>query len=157
MYVGLQVKFSYLCPILAKVRLFWQICVKIPYTKLHENPSSGSWIVPCGQTDRPTDRQAGWRDKANSRFSKFFSENALKRGLREIWISHSGFDENSNFMGYHALSVDEWLDSEDGDSNLLRNVNNYLQIRTASHLRRLESSRHPFLKPVDHDIGILNM
>jgi hypothetical protein len=31
--------------------------------KLHENPSSGSGIVPCGQTDR--------HDEANSRFSQF--------------------------------------------------------------------------------------
>jgi hypothetical protein len=32
--------------------------------KFHENPSSESRVVPCGQTDR--------HDEANSRFSQFF-------------------------------------------------------------------------------------
>ena len=31
--------------------------------KFHQNPSSGSQAVPCGQTDG--------RDEANSRFSQF--------------------------------------------------------------------------------------
>jgi len=31
--------------------------------KFHENPSSGSRVVPCGQTDY---------DEANSRFSQFW-------------------------------------------------------------------------------------
>ena len=35
--------------------------------KFHENPSSGSRVVPCGQEDRRTDR----RDEANSCFSQF--------------------------------------------------------------------------------------
>jgi len=36
-------------------------------TKLHENPSSGSRVVLCGQTDGRTDRH----DEANSRFPQF--------------------------------------------------------------------------------------
>jgi hypothetical protein len=32
-------------------------------TKFHEDPSSGSRVVPCGQTDR--------HNEANSRFSQF--------------------------------------------------------------------------------------
>jgi len=32
-------------------------------TKFHENPSSGSRVVPCGQMDR--------HDEANSRLSQF--------------------------------------------------------------------------------------
>ena len=32
--------------------------------KFHQNPSSGSWVVPCGQTDK--------YDEANSRFSQFY-------------------------------------------------------------------------------------
>ena len=29
--------------------------------KFNENPSSGSWVVPCGRTDRWTDWQTTWR------------------------------------------------------------------------------------------------
>ena len=35
--------------------------------KFHENPSSGSRVVPCGQKDGETDRH----DAANSRFPQF--------------------------------------------------------------------------------------
>jgi hypothetical protein len=40
-----------------------QILEKSTNIKFHENPSSGSRVVPCGRTDR--------HDEANSRFSKF--------------------------------------------------------------------------------------
>jgi len=46
-----------------KVGFFPQIFEKSPDIKLHENPSSGSRVVPCGQTDRHTE--------ANSRFPEF--------------------------------------------------------------------------------------
>jgi len=36
--------------------------------KFHENPSSGSRIVPCGQTDGLVDRH----DEANSYFSQSY-------------------------------------------------------------------------------------
>jgi hypothetical protein len=36
---------------------------KIPNIKLHQNPSSGSRVVPCGRTDE--------HDEANSRFQQF--------------------------------------------------------------------------------------
>jgi len=36
--------------------------------KFHKNPSSGSRVVPCGQTDKRTDRH----DEANSHFSQFY-------------------------------------------------------------------------------------
>jgi hypothetical protein len=36
---------------------------KFSNIKFHENPSSGSRVVPCGQTDM--------LDEANSRFSQF--------------------------------------------------------------------------------------
>jgi len=35
--------------------------------KVHENPSSGSHVVPCGQTDGRTDKH----DEANRRFAQF--------------------------------------------------------------------------------------
>jgi len=32
--------------------------------KFHENPSSGSRVVPCGRTDRRTDKwMKGWTDR----------------------------------------------------------------------------------------------
>jgi len=40
---------------------------KYSNTKFHENLSSGSRVVPCGRTDRRTDRH----DEDNSRFSQF--------------------------------------------------------------------------------------
>jgi len=43
-----------------------QIFAKYSNTKFHENPSSGSRVVPFGRTDKWTDRRA----KANSRISQ---------------------------------------------------------------------------------------
>ena len=40
-----------------------RIFEKYTNIKIHENPSNGSRVVPCGQTDR--------HDKADSRFSQF--------------------------------------------------------------------------------------
>jgi hypothetical protein len=48
-----------------------QISAKSPKMTFHENPSSGSRVVPCGLDER-TDGQTGRHDKANSRFSQFF-------------------------------------------------------------------------------------
>jgi hypothetical protein len=41
--------------------------------KIHEIPSSGSGIVPCGRTDGRTDRQTDEHDEVNSRFFTFFA------------------------------------------------------------------------------------
>ena len=51
--------------ILVKLEFSGQIFFFEKYTnvKFHENPSSGSRVVPCGQTDGP--------DAADSRFSLF--------------------------------------------------------------------------------------
>jgi len=56
----------YSCLILMKVIFLW-IFEKYTNIKFRVNPSSGSRVVPCGQTDRRTDRH----DKSNSRFLKF--------------------------------------------------------------------------------------
>jgi len=45
-----------------KLEFSGQIFEKNSNIKFHENPSSGSRVVPCGQTDR--------HDEANSRFYK---------------------------------------------------------------------------------------
>jgi len=47
-----------------KIEFSRQILGKSSSTKFHENPSSGSRVVPCGPKDR--------RDEANSRFSQFY-------------------------------------------------------------------------------------
>jgi len=51
------------CPILMKLEISRQFFEKYSNIKFHENPSSGSWVVPCGRTDR--------HDETNSRYSKF--------------------------------------------------------------------------------------
>jgi len=63
MYIGLHVKYLYSCQILIKLEFSRQIFEKYSNTKFHENPSSGSRVVPCVQTDR--------HDAVNSRFSQF--------------------------------------------------------------------------------------
>jgi hypothetical protein len=54
MYTGLQVRVEY--PLflsgLMKFEFCRQIFERCSYIKFHENPSSGSRVVPCGQTDR---------------------------------------------------------------------------------------------------------
>jgi len=51
-----------------KVTVSGQIFVKYSNTKFPENPCSGSGVIPCGRTNRRTDRY----DEANSRFSQFY-------------------------------------------------------------------------------------
>jgi hypothetical protein len=54
---------SYYCQILIKLEFSGQIFEKYCNTTFHENPSSKSRDVPCGQTDR--------HNEANGHFSKF--------------------------------------------------------------------------------------
>jgi len=42
-----------------KLEISRQIFEKYSNIKFHENPSSGSRVVPCGQTDGRTDRWTG--------------------------------------------------------------------------------------------------
>jgi hypothetical protein len=53
-----------------KPEISGQILEKSSNTKFHENPSSGSRVIPCGHTD-------SWHDEGNSRFSQF-GERAFK-------------------------------------------------------------------------------
>ena len=54
----------YSCQITRKLEFSRQIFETHTNIKFHENPSSGSRVVPCGQTDR--------HDEAKSRFSQFY-------------------------------------------------------------------------------------
>jgi hypothetical protein len=51
---GLHVKVRYSCPILKNFEFSRQFFEKYSNIKFHENPSSGSRVVPCGQKDRQT-------------------------------------------------------------------------------------------------------
>jgi len=51
------------CYVLMKLEFSWQIFEKFSNMKFHENPFSGSRVVPCGRTGR--------HDVANSHFSQF--------------------------------------------------------------------------------------
>ena len=57
----------YSCPILMELKFSRQFFEKYSTTKFNENPSSGSRVVPCGQTDG--------HDEANSPFSQFCERN----------------------------------------------------------------------------------
>jgi hypothetical protein len=65
LYIGLHVKYPLF---FSDFNETWSCSThfrKISKLKFHENPSSGSRIISCGQTDRQTNRH----DEANSRFS----------------------------------------------------------------------------------------
>jgi hypothetical protein len=57
----------YYCRILIKFEFSRQILEKISNTKFRQNPSSGRGVVPCGRTERQTERN----DEASSCFSNF--------------------------------------------------------------------------------------
>jgi hypothetical protein len=65
-----------------------RILEKFSNIKFHENPSSGSRVVPCGQTDR--------HDEANSRFSQFCE--SVKK------CDHATFKNNQLMWGICYLS-----------------------------------------------------
>jgi hypothetical protein len=52
MYIGLHVKYRCSSPTLMKLEFSGQFFEKYSNIKFHENPSSGSRVVPCGRTDR---------------------------------------------------------------------------------------------------------
>jgi hypothetical protein len=61
-YIGMHVKYRHAVPSLMKLEFSRQIVEKYSNTKFHENSSSGSRFVPCGQ--------AAGHDEANSHFSQ---------------------------------------------------------------------------------------
>ena len=62
---------------LMKLEFSQQVLEKYSDIKFHENPSSGSRVVPCGRTDGRTDRH----DEANSRFPNLANAPENVRGL----------------------------------------------------------------------------
>jgi hypothetical protein len=75
---NLKVPFVYSCPILMKLEFSGQIWGKLSNIKFNENSSSGSRVVPCGQTDRRADMtklKAAFRNYANAR----------EKGRQSLW------------------------------------------------------------------------
>jgi hypothetical protein len=60
MYICLCITCLFFCLVLTEIEFVTQILLKLADIKFHKNLSSGSRVVPCGQTDR--------RDRANIRF-----------------------------------------------------------------------------------------
>jgi len=69
-----------------KLEYSLQIFEKFSGTKFHENPSSGSRVVPCGRRDKQTDRH----DEAKSPFFRF--ANATKNGPQEVTARGNGLN-----------------------------------------------------------------
>ena len=65
-------------PILMNLNFLVRFSKKYSNAKFHKNPSRRNQVVPCGQTEGPTDR----RDQAHSRFRNF--ENAPKNYTKVI-------------------------------------------------------------------------
>jgi hypothetical protein len=67
-----------------------QIFEKISARKFYQNPSSGSWVVSCGQTDG--------NDKADSRFSRFLRMH-LKIGTSYVTLFFYSLQNFSTVKG----------------------------------------------------------
>ena len=90
MYFGLHVKYPLFCPILMKRGFSRKIFEKYSNSKFHENPSSGSRVVPCGQT---------WRSK--------YSLIAILRKRLKLWGFRYGVSQFVAHLGRrHRLVVD---------------------------------------------------
>ena len=53
-----------------KLDFSWQIFEKYSNIKFHENPCSGNRVLPCGQTDRQTERQTGRQKEGQTNITK---------------------------------------------------------------------------------------
>ena len=93
MYIKLHIKYPLFCPILMEFEFSLQIVEKYSNIKFHENPSSGSWVVPRGHSGGQTERH----DEANSRFSQFCErawkwDNTLKNPMKNDQLVHPSVD-----------------------------------------------------------------
>ena len=99
-----------------KLEFSIHIFEKFSNIKFHENPSSGSRVVPCGQTDGQTARQTGRHDEANSGFRNFATapKNTLStytrlstvKSLQALWCTEIAFHENLKIRTiYHAIQI----------------------------------------------------
>jgi hypothetical protein len=94
----LHVTGSYFRHILMKLQFSRQIFSKHSNIKFHENPSNGSRVVPCGQTDGQVERRT-----ANSRFSQF-----LRRRLKNISLFSTTVLNNMAGISHHTMLLGAW-------------------------------------------------
>jgi len=66
------------CQILMKLQFSRQIFKKYSNIKFHENPSSGSQLVPCRRTNGQTDGRIYSHDETNSHFFAAIDINEIK-------------------------------------------------------------------------------
>ena len=95
---------------------FLDICSKITQTNFYETPSSRKWVVPCGRTERQTDRH----DEANSRFSLFF-----ERAYNDTSFEWHQIDSKSNQIFVESCQLAQMF-------NLLKTKSNLLYITNQS-------------------------
>ena len=74
MYIGLHVYCHYSGPIVMKLEFSRHIFEKSSNIKFQENPFSETRVIPCGRTDKQTDRH----DEANSRLSQLCERALIK-------------------------------------------------------------------------------
>ena len=74
---------GYSCNILMKLEFSQQSFENTLNTKFHENPSSGSQDVPCGQTDRHDEADSRIRNFANAPNSR---QGLLPRGETQTYV-----------------------------------------------------------------------
>jgi hypothetical protein len=97
--------------------------------KLHENPSIGSQIVPCGQTDR-------WKD-AQTDMTKEISLYAFLRGLKEYAVLFKSIIR----FAHNEISrkVQEFIHVAEGIDKRMLN--------RRTHLWRIDNARLPSIVP----------
>ena len=79
MYIGLHVKYTLLLPDFNDNWTFSaHFLKKYSHIKFHENPSSGSRVVPCGRTDT--------HDEANGRFRNFAKAPKKTKPLTQLTV-----------------------------------------------------------------------
>jgi len=89
---------GYGCQILMKLEFSGHIFDKYSNMKFHENPLSGSRVVPCRQTDR--------QHEASSRFSQFCEKPPTKRNLQNKSASRGCAEM---FIGMNAIQVQNYV------------------------------------------------
>ena len=106
MYIGLHVKYPLFCPILMKLEFSGQLFEKYSNIKFHENPLSGSGVVPCGWTDT-TKLIVAPHNFANS--PKYSFKNHKRQNLRETSYEGTWFA----FSLYSAVVILVFVFSKD--------------------------------------------
>ena len=88
----------YFCQILMRFEFSRQMFEKVPSIKFHQNPSSGSRVVPCGQKDM-TKQVVAFRNFANA-------PKTLQHVLSCGFVASQLKKEQEMFKGvqYHCVS-----------------------------------------------------